>query len=316
MTSTTRAPIAHLAVLAVAAIAAIVGGSVAFGDWGAVPVHALAAYAGLAASIHAASRWTEHTLLVRGLAWLVLAAMPLQLTELLRLEVLGPIVALGVVDLARHEAGLSVDARAPATSAGKAVAGLATLALLAIVAVLATSAKTTGILVRLGVVGAVGWALVSGFALRPATRTPRALLLGAGAFASTFGLLAGPVVPLGPLASYWVTILAVTAAILTATIAGSDEPVREEHQVHQQTVRSLPDPAVASLADRVGEVVRTGTDTEAFSRRIEAALDRDEGGRLLGERVAELRERGLPEPVARQRALAALLDVDGEEAER
>lgn len=314
MNQAPRAPVAHLAVLAALAVAFLIGGRVTFEAWGTVAVRPLAAYASLATLVHAASRWTdEHTLAVRGAAWLVLASMPLHLTTLLRPEVLVPIVALGVTDLAQHHAELDVPDAVPAGAAGKGLAAMATLALLAILVVLVPLAASTGVLVRLGLVTAIAWALVSLFALRPATRTSGALLAGAGAFAITFALLAGPVVPLGPLTTYWVTIAAVTAAVLTATVAGSDDALREEHRVHEQTVRSLPDPTLASLADRVREVVTGAGDTAAFSRRVEAALDRDAEGRLLDAKARELADAGVPAPVARQRALADLLDVDLEE---
>lgn len=307
-----RAPIAHLVVLAALAVAFLIGGRVTFRPWGTVAVRPLVGYATLATLVHASSRWiTEHALAVRGLAWLIVASMPLHLTTLLRPEVLGPVVALAIVDLARHRAGLQVDGEVPAGTAGKAVAGLSTLAFLAILAVLVPLAKTTGILIRLGLVTATGWALVSLFALRPGTRTPGSLLAGSAAFALTFALLAGPVLPFGPLLTYWATILAVAAAVVTATVSAADEPVREEHRVHEQTVRSLPDPALAPLAERVGEVV-AGGDAEAFSRRVEAALDRDEGGRLVAAEARRFEDRGLPEPVARRRALASLLDVEDE----
>lgn len=306
-----QAPLVHLTLSAGIGVAFVVGGQVTVEAWGTVPVRPLAVYVALATLVHAASRWTsEHGLAVRGAAWLVLASMPLHLTTLLRPEVLAPIVALALVDLARHRAEGDVEDHVPVGTAGKAVAGLATLGLLGILAVLVPLAKSTGILVRVGVVVALAWGLVTMFALRPATRSPPALLAGAGAFALTFGLLAGPVVPLGPLATYWVTLVAVTAAVLAATFSASDRPLRAEHRVHEQTVRSLPDPAIASLADRVRDVVAGSEDETSFSRRLEAALGRQEEGRLLAEATRREQADGVPEPVARQRALARLLDVE------
>lgn len=317
MNQAPRTPVAHLAVLAGLAVAFLIGGRITFEAWGTVAVRPLVAYATLATVVHAASRWTdEHALAVRSVAWLVLASMPLHLTTLLRPEVMVPLVALGVTDLVQHRAELDMPDRVPAGAGGKAVAAMATLALLAILVVLVPLATTPGVLVRLGLVAAIGWGLVTLYALRPATRTPGVLLAGAGTFALTFALLAGPVVPLGPLATYWATIAAVTAAVLTATVAGSDDALREEHRIHEQTVRSLPDPTLVPLADRVREVVVGSADTTAFSRRLEAALDREAGGRLLDARARELVDAGVPEPIARQRALADLLDVDLQEAGR
>lgn len=309
-----RPPIAHLVLLAGLALAFLVGGRIAFASWGRAPVRPLVAALAVAVLVHAASRFVpRHGLTLRSLAWLIVATVPLYVTPLLRVEVLVPVVAIGIVDVAQHRAGATVDADVPAGALGKGIAGLATVGLVAILAVLVTLAKSTGILVRLGFVAAAGWGLISVFALRPSTRTPWTLLGAAGAFSLTFALLAAPVVPLGPLMTYWVAIVAVLAAVLTATVTGTETGVREGHRVHEQTVRTLPDPVAARLADRVHEVVTGTSDAEGLSRRVEQAIDRPADGRLLDERARELREQGLAPHRARRAALADLLDVELDE---
>lgn len=314
MTASARPPMAHLALLAGIAVAFLIGGQVTFEAWGEVPVRALSLSLALAVVVHAASRFTaDHSLAVRSLAWLLVAATPVYLTALLRPEVLVPILALGLVDLAQHRAGLDVEADLPPGSIARTIAGLATVGLLAILAALVVLARSPAIGLRLGVVALAGWALLVVFALRPATRTPGPLLGGAGAFAVSFALLAGPVVPLGPLVTYWVAIAAVAAAVLAVTFSRSEDAVRDEHRVHEQTVRSLPDPLTASLADRVRDVVAGREPVAAFADRLEAALGTSELGSSLHDRVRSLREEGVAGPLARRRALAEVLDVDLDE---
>ncbi len=306
---TTRPPLVHLTLLSLVAIAFLIGGQVTFHDWGRLPVRPLTGYLAFAIVLHAASGFAGGaSLLLRGTAWLTVALAPLHLDVLLRAEVLVPVVALGIVDLAQHRTGLKAGAELPAGGLGKGIAALATLALLAVFAVLVPLAKSAGILVRLGATATIGWALLSSFALRPAIRTPGNLLGGVGAFAVSFALLAGPIVPLGPLVTYWVTILTLAAAILTWVITGSETSLREEHRVHEQTTRSLPDPVVAPLAEKIHGFITTGEHTRALSRRVQRVSGQDDEG--LADRVDDMRAQGLPHYVARRRALAEALDID------
>lgn len=307
-----RPPVVHLALLAVVGFAFLVGGQITFTDWGSLSVRPLAAYLALAVTLHAASVFAPRGgTPLRGLAWLILAAMPLHLQVLLRPQVIVPVLALGIVDVVRYRTQTDEEDRVPASAQAKAVAGLATLALVGVLAVLVPLAKSVGILVRLGLVATVGWALIVGFALRSSTREPVTLLAAAGAFAATFGLLAGPVVPLGPLTTYWVGVLAVAAAVLTAVFSASRDDLPEGARVHEQTVRSLPDPLLAPLADRVREAIETGRRMPDLARRIEEASGAGEGA--LEERVEALREQGVDERRARRRAMAELLNVDLDE---
>lgn len=311
MTTASRPPIAHLVLGAVLAVAFLIGGSVRFEAWGSVPVRPLVAYLAVGVLLHAASRFTpDHGLVLRGVAWTLVALVPLHLRTLLRVEVLVPLAALALVDLAQYRSSFGVEAEIPAGSRGKAVAGVATIAGLVALAALVPLARSASILLRLGFVTVVTWALVSLFALRPTARSPAMLLAAAGAFAVTFGLLAGPVVPLGPLMTYWAAIVAVSAAVLTATFSRSETALRDEHRAHEQTVRSLPDPLMAPLAERVHDVVAGEEDLESLTGRIERARGGTEGGRRVEHRVRALRDSGVPALQARRRALAEELDVD------
>lgn len=314
MTSTASPPIPHLVLLAIVALAFLIGGQITFEDWGRLSVRPLAGYLALAVSLHAASRFADRvSTYLRAAAWLVVALMPLHLNVLLRPEVIVPAVAFGVVDVAQHRTGLDTDVEIPAGAGAKGLVGLASLALVALWAVLVPLAQTTLILVRLGLVATAGWAVITGFALRPAIRTPFNLLAGAGAFAVTFALLAGPVLPFGPLLTYWAAILAVAAAVLTATFTRSETALRDEHRVHEQRVRSLPDPVLAPLAERIHDVVAGSEPMGPLSRRIDRARGGEGSGRSIQRRVDELREQGLPGRAARRRALADALDADLDE---
>jgi hypothetical protein len=313
VTNARRPPIAHLVLLALMTLAFVVGGRVAFASWGQAPVRPLIGYLALAVIVHAASRFVpRHSLAVRSVAWLTVAIAPLHLTTLLRPEVLLPVIAFGLVDLAQHRAGRTMEAEVPAGSLAKGIAGLATVGLVVILAVLVTLAKSTAILGRLGLVAAAGWGLVTVFALRPATRTRWTLLGGAGTLALTFALLAAPVLPFGPLLTYWTAIAAVLVAVATATVTETDPEIREGHRVHEQTVHELPDPVAAPLAERVHQVL-TGGDARSLSHRVEQALDRPADGQLLERRIRQLQEEGLPAHRARRVALADILDVDLDE---
>lgn len=306
-----RPPIAHLILLAVLGLAFLIGGNVTFQDWGRLAVRPLTGYLATAVVLHGASRFVEQaSLYVRAAAWLLVALMPLHLDVLLRAEVLVPVVALAAVDLAQHHTQVETEFGLPAGALAKGIAGMATVAFLAILAVLVPLARTPLVLFRLGLVSAVAWALVSGFALRPPIRTPVNLLAGAGAFAVTFALLAGPVLPLGPLMTYWATIVAVAAAVLTATFTRSELAFRDEHRVHEQTIRSLPDPVLEPLAHRIHTYVHEGEGAEELDRRIREAHSPEDPGEAIEERAQRWAQQGLGPRTARRRALAEALGVD------
>jgi len=308
-------PIVHLTLLAAVGVALLIGGMMTFQSWGTLPVRPFAGYLALAIGLHGASRLVDRgSLELRGVAWAVVALMPVHLTTLLRPEFLVPVVALAIVDLVQHRQAATADLEITAGALGKGIAGLATVAAIAIVGVLVPLATTPLVLARLAIVTIVGWALISAFSLRPAIRQPVPSLAAAGAFGVTFVLLAGPVLPYGPLLSYWVTVLAVAVAVLVATFDGSREPLDAEHTKHEQTVRSLPDPVLAPLADRIHAFLARGENRRDLSRRIEDAISEDHGGRLLDELT---HENAIGRETSQQRleALAEALDVDIEDRE-
>lgn len=311
MTDTREAPLVHLGLLGGVALLMLIGGEATFGSWGTVGVRRLGLYALAAILVHGASRYAPTgRLAIRGAAWLILLGSTLDLTPLLRVEVLVPVAATGAVDLALARTEAQVDLDVPPGTGAKVVAGVTTLAAIVLVGVLIPLAQDALVLSRLSAVVLTGWALVSVLALRPALRTPMTLLGAAGALSVSFLLLAAPVLPFGPLLAYWVAILSVTAAVLTATFTRSDEPIDPALVRHEQTVRPLPDPVLAPLTERIRSFVESGRGARALSRRVEAALDRDEDGTLLPA-MCEARARGTkPSRTDRRAALAELLDID------
>lgn len=311
MKDTQSPPLVHLGLLSGITLLFAIGGQITFGDWGSVPVRRVALYALVATLLHASSSYLGRgKLAVRGATWLVVLAAPLDLAPLLRPEVLVTVAAVAAVDLAIARQEVSVDLDVDPGTGGKIVAALASLAAIVLVGVLLPLAQDALVLTRLATVILVGWALVGVLAMRPALRTPLTLLGAAGALSLAFLLLAAPVLPFGPLLAYWTAILSVSAAVLTASFTRSDDPVAPEHRRHEQTVRPLPDPVLAPLAERIRRFIETGQGGQALSIRIEAALDRDEDGRLLPA-LCEARATGeRPTRLDRRAALARLLDVD------
>lgn len=303
-------PLVHLGLLAAVTMLLLIGGTVTFGDWGTVPVRLVALYALGAILLHAVSNYVpQGSLFVRGGAWAIVLAAPLHITPLLRPEVMLPAAALAGLDLALHCTAARTDLDVPPGTGGKVVAAVASLAAIVLLGLLVPLAQGALVLTRLGVVILTGWALVGVLAMRPALRTRLTLLGAAGTFSLTFLLLAGPVIPFGPLLAYWVLILSVTLAIVTATFTQSGDPVPAGQARHEQTVRALPDPILAPLAERVQRFIETGQGARALSRRIEAALDRDEDGTLLPA-MCEAQAHGTrPSRGDRRNALAELLDV-------
>ncbi len=312
MTSSHRTPpLVHLALLGGVFLMLTIGGTVTFGSWGTFPVRTSAYYLASAIVLHAISRYVPRAgLAVRAMAWGVLVAMTLHVQSLLRPEVLLPLAAVATVDLVVHRTELTSDTQMPAGTAAKVIAGITSLAAIGLVTALVILARDAQVLTRLGAVVLIGWALTTVLALRPATRTPVTLLAGAGAFSISFLLLAGPVLPFGPLIAYWVAVLAVTAAVLASTFSHSQEAFDPDRQRHNQRVRPLPDPVLAPLAEHVRTFLKTGSGARELSTRVEAALDRDEGGRLISA-MCEAQAKGTrPGRADRTRALAELLEID------
>lgn len=316
MNSSEDPPLVHLGLLAGVAVLLLIGGNVTFSDWGRVPVRTVGLYALGGILLHAASRYLSRGgLVLRGIAWLTAVGGALHLSPLRRPEVIVPLVALAAVDLALARSKATAELEVPPGALEKGIAGLASLAALVLLAVLVPLAQDALVLTRLGAVVVIGWALVAALAMRPAARTPVTLLGAAGAFSLAFLLLAGPVIPFGPLLSYWVAVLAVSLAVITATFTRSDPSFTEDQRRHEQTVRALPDPVLASLAERVRRFVESGQGAEALSRRVESALDRDEDGTLLPA-MSEARARGThPSRADRREALAELLGLDPDRLE-
>lgn len=313
MTDASAPPLVHLGLGAIIAMLLIVGGSVTFGSWGTVPVRLVALYALAAVTLHAAStRVPKGGLVVRAAAWGVVLGAPLHVRPLLRPEVLLPAAAIAAVDMALARAQLSADLDVDPGTAGKVVAGVTSLAAIVLLGLLIPLAQDALILARLGTVIVTGWALVATLSLRPALRTPGTLLGAAGALSLTFLLLAAPVVPFGPLLAYWVLVLSTTLAVVTVTFTDSDTPLDERHTRHEQTVRPLPDPVLAPLADRIERFIETGQGAQALSTRVEHALDRDEDGTLLPAMCETISHGTKPSRADRRRALAELVGVPTE----
>lgn len=305
------APLVHLGLTAAALVLLLIGGEITFSDWGTVPARWLALYGLAATSLHAASRSVQrYSLTLRGMAWSLALGSTLHLDPLFQLEVLLPIAAIGFVDLALHRTQALADTELPPGTGGKAIAGAASLTALILLAILIPLAQTLLILFRLGVVILTGWGLITALALQPSTRTPTTLLGAAGALSITFLLLAAPILPYGPMLAYWVLVLSVTLAVTTATFTEAGDPIAPEHLVHEQTVRPLPDPVLAPLAERIRRFIESGHGAQPLSQRLEDALNRDAGGTLLSA-MSQARAHGThPSRRDRRAALAELLEID------
>lgn len=301
-------PLIHLALAGLALLVLLIGGTVQFSTWGSVQVRLVTTYALAAIVLHGASRYTGG-LWLRGAAWLTLAGGAIHSGVLLRPEVLGPLAALGALDLTIHRSQVTRTV-VEVSDLARIVAGLATLAGIVLVGALVLLASDALILARLTVTVLVAWAIVVAFSMRPEVRDIPTLLGGAGAFSITFLLLAAPVLPFGPLLAYWAIVGAVALAVVTGAFTTTDDVLDDDVHVHHQAVRSLPDPVIHRTREQVRQYLSTGTGARELSRRIETALGRDERGRLLPA-LAEAQARGSrPSRKDRTAALAELLDVD------
>lgn len=305
----TPPPFVHVVLAGAALLALLIGGTATFGAWGSIGVRRAALYALAAIAMHGASRYAgEASVHLRVGAYVVLAALTVDERVLFRVEVLAPLAALAVADLVIHRADLSRP-RIQAGTAAKLIAGLATLGLVGLLTTLVLLASERLVLVRLGATVLIAWVLVTLFALRPATRRPEALLVGAGAFSIGFVLLAAPVLPFGPLLAWWAIITAGALAVLTGTVTHSGPGLAPETRRHAQRVASMPDPLLAPLAEDVRRFIETGDGGRALSQRIEHALGRSENGNLLPALSGAQSKGARPSRGDRTRALAELLQV-------
>lgn len=310
-----RAPIVHLGLASIAVAMLVVGGRYQLGSWGAIGLRATAVWLATATIVHGLARTLPRgNRVVRGLAWGLAIASTLHQTALLRPQVVLPLALAGTIDVLLVAEGTAEERLDPDT-AGKAVAGVATLAALVGVAILLPLSADASVGMRLSATILVAWASVTALALAPHLRTPARYLAAAGATSVAFLLLAAPVLPFGPLLGYWVTVLTVAVAVLAATYGGTREEIDPERARHEQHVHPIPDPVLAGLADRVDRFVETGNGGPELSRRIEAALDRDDDGRLLGQAVQTRADGATPDRRARTNALRDLLDVQLEDGE-
>ncbi len=301
-------PLIHLALAGITLLVLLIGGSVQFSTWGSVQVRLVATYALAAVVLHGASRYAGG-LWLRGLAWATLAGGAVHSGVLLRPEVLAPLAAVAALDLAIHRSQVTAKV-VEVGNLARIVAGLTTLAAIILVGVLVLLASDPLILTRLTTTVLVAWGIVVIFAMRPDVRDIPTLLAGAGAFSITFLLLTAPVLPFGPLLAYWAIIGSVALAIVTGTFTTTEDVLADDVRVHHQAVRALPDPVIHRTREQVRQYLSTGADARELSRRLEAALGRDEDGRLLPA-MAEARARGSrPSRTDRQAALAELLDLD------
>jgi hypothetical protein len=310
-----RAPVVHLGLGAVAVAMALVGGRTRLGSWGSVPLVRAAAWLAAATTLHGiGQRLPRGGLVVRGLAWGLALGATFDLEALLRPQVVGPLALLAAADLVL--AARSADAEGPSPDAvGRLVAGGATVAALGLLAVVLSLARSATIGLRLAATVTVGWAVVTALGLYPARRSTGTLLGGAGLVGVAFLVLAAPVLPFGPLLAWVVMVGSVALAVVAASFEAASPSLAPGRSRHRQTVVPVPDPELAPLADDVQRYLETGG-AEELSRRVEAALEVDEGGALLEQSARELAG-GPPDPEHRRRALAQLLDVpdlDGERA--
>ena len=303
-------PFVHTGLGAMALLLLLIGGTATFGSWGTLDVRLFAVYVLAAIVLHGASRHVRKAgITLRTLSWIVLAAMAVHTGVLLRVEVLVPLAALAALDLAIHGSDLS-RGFLTASRLSKVLAGVATLLMAAGVAGLVLFAADGLILARLATTLVVAWALFSLLAMNRDLRTPRLLLGAAGVFSVTFLLLAAPALPYGPLLAYWALLLSVGLAVLTGAISLTRPGLDPGKVRHAQRVHPIPDPVLAPLRREVSAFVANGVGTRRLSARIETALGRDEGGRLLGA-LAEAQGRGtVPSRADRIRALAEVLDLD------
>lgn len=310
-----QAPVVHLGLASVAVAMLVVGGRYQLGSWGPIALRPTALWLASATLVHGVARTLPRgQRAVRGLAWGIAVAATVHQTALLRAQVVLPLILAGAVDVLLVAEG-AAEERLDPDAAGKAVAGVATLAALIGIAVLLPLARETSVGLRLSGTILVAWAVLTGLGLAPHHRTPTRYLAGAGLVSVAFLLLAAPVLPFGPLLAYWTTILTVAVAVLAATYAGTRAEIEPERTRHEQRVRPIPDPVLAALADRVDRFVDTGSGGPELSRRVEAALDRDDGGRLLGQAVQARASEGANDRQARSSALRDLLDVEPEDGD-
>lgn len=306
----TSPPLIHIGLGGLVALVFIIGGEAMFGNWGRVPVRPLALYALASILLHAFSRFIPHGIIPRGAAWLVLLLAPLHLTPLLRVDVMAPIAAVGVIDLLLFQARSDIDVELEASTKAKAVAGLWTIVSLCLLAVLVLVSRDAFVLLRLGTVVLVAWALVTILALQPHHRTPSLLLGSAGALSVTFYFLASPLLPFGPLFAYALLVTTVSLAIIASTMRRTRAPLEERYVRHEQTVRPLPDPVTAPLATRIERFLETGHGDAMLSRRLERLLGRPEDGSLLSSAVRSQQSGSEATRRDREAALASVLQID------
>lgn len=303
-------PLVHLALAGAALVILLIGGTITFGSWGTLDVRLAMLYVLAAVGLHVASRYAPRGgLALRVGAYLTLVAMTVHTQVLLRPEVLVPLLALGGLDVALHRSELTREI-IRAGRLAKVLAGLSTLVMIVLVGTLVVLAADGLILARTIATVVVAWGLVTVFALRPHLRTASNLLAGAAVFAVTFLLLTAPVIPFGPLIAYWTLVVAVALAVVTSTVTHTGPGTHPNKVRHAQRVHPMPDPVIAPVREEVRRYLATGEGAGRLSRRVEAALGRDERGRLVAA-LAEAQAKGtVPSRNDRIRALAELLELD------
>ncbi len=302
----------HVGLFGVVSIMFLIGGQATLGSWGTLPVRPVSLLLLAAIGVHAASSLLPWgSVLARGVAWGILVACTLLFEPLLRVPVVAPIVALSVIDLVLHRRGLGLEGF-QAGARGQVIAGVSTVAMLVLFALLMVLSRDGFVLARLGGTVLVAWLVVAVLALAPGVRSPGAFLGAAGVVSVVFLFLAAPVLPYGPLLAYLVLVGSMAVAVLVGVSARVEGSFDEEHRVHEQTVNVLRDPSLSSLSARVGRFLASGRGEEALSARLEEALGREEGGRLLARAVRAQAREGEVDRSHREEALVRLLRGRGD----
>lgn len=276
-------PVLQLALLALTAWMSLIGGTITFGTWGDLDVRLAGAYVIPALALHAWSSLRPR-MWPRALAWGLVFAMCVHSQVLLQPVLLATLGLLAILDLGLHSARVP---RSQASPAARAVAGLTVLAAVGILFVLYQVA-TFDALTRLGATTVLGAALVVACALYPAMRAPQRLLPALGVYYLAFVLMAAPILPFGPAIAWWFLCASVFLGAVVAARHVSGHELPPAQRRHEHVVSHLPDPFLAAEADAIERFLASGAGARDLSRRVEAALGRDDGGKLLPDHVKDI----------------------------